>query len=271
MNQQSVQENWLAVEGTKLYYETKGQGTPIIFLHAGIADSRMWDDQFEEFSKRHQVIRFDFRGFGNSVLTEDTFTHTGDLLHLYEHLNIEKAILVGASFGGAMSINFTLENSGKVFGLVLACAAVNGHSWSAAMQAYGDEEDGLVEQGDLDAATECNVTMWVNRPEREGNVNEAVCERIRQMQNRAYELQLAIEDDNDESYLPDAIMRLKEIQVPSMVMIGEHDVADMQHLAKKFSEDLNAPLIQFANSAHLPNMEEPEKFNQVLNDFVKTL
>lgn len=270
MNQQSAQQNWLAVEGTKLYYETKGQGTPIIFLHAGIADSRMWDDQFDVFAEYHQVTRFDFRGFGNSVLTEDTFTHTGDLLHLYEHLNIEKAILVGASFGGAMSINFTLENPDKVLGLVLACAAVNGHSWSEDMQTYGDEEDALVDKGDLDAATECNVTMWVNRPGREG-VSEAVCERVRKMQNRAYELQLAIEDDNDESYLPDALTRLKEIQMLSLVMIGEHDVVDMQHLAKRFSEDLNAPLIHFSGSAHLPNMEEPEKFNQVLSDFVKTL
>lgn len=271
MNQQVLHKGWLAVEGTKVYYETKGQGAPVLFLHAGIADSRMWDEQFEFFSEHYQAIRFDFRGFGNSVLTEDAFSHPDDMLKLYQELDIEKAVLVGASFGGAMSINFTLQHPDKVMGLVLACAAVNGHKWSEEMQAYGEEEDSLVDNGDLKAATECNVTMWVNRPERRGNVNEAVCEKVRAMQNRAYELQLAIEEDNDESFNPDAKSRLKEIQKPALVLIGNHDVDDMQDMAKTFAENLNAPLIHFSKSAHLPNMEEPEKFNQVVDEFLKDI
>src|SRR5438093_1062280 len=59
---------WADVNGGRLHYEIYGRGPALVFLHAGIADSRMWDEQVRYFSDRYTVVRFDMRGFGQSNL-----------------------------------------------------------------------------------------------------------------------------------------------------------------------------------------------------------
>ena len=61
-----VQSGFVEANGARLYYETAGTGHPFVFVHAGIADSRMWDDQFQQFADRYHVVRYDARGFGRS-------------------------------------------------------------------------------------------------------------------------------------------------------------------------------------------------------------
>jgi len=58
------------VNGTKLYYEVKGEGPAVAFLHGWTLDAAMWDDQFNEFSKSYRVLRYDLRGYGRSALPE---------------------------------------------------------------------------------------------------------------------------------------------------------------------------------------------------------
>ena len=110
----------------ELYYESKGSGIPLLFLHAGIADSRMWDEQAEFFADDFLVVCCDLRGYGQSQLPEGRFAYHEDILALVQVLDLPPAWVVGASFGGLVAVDFCLAYPDRIRGLVLAAPAVSG-------------------------------------------------------------------------------------------------------------------------------------------------
>jgi 3-oxoadipate enol-lactonase len=93
-----------------LYYEVASEGDPLLLVHAGIADSRMWDEQLKVFALRYRVIRYDMRGFGSLTMVEGPYAHHEDLRALRDFLGIERAFLVGRSIGGRTIIDFAHQN-----------------------------------------------------------------------------------------------------------------------------------------------------------------
>ena len=83
-----------------LYVEQAGQGSPVVLVHEGIADSRMWEPQWAAYAERYRVVRFDMRGFGQSPPAVGTFSLAGDLVELLEGLELGPATLIGVSLGG---------------------------------------------------------------------------------------------------------------------------------------------------------------------------
>ena len=95
----NVQSGLAEVNDTCLYYEVAGTGPPLVLIHGFTLDTRMWDDQFEAFSKHYRVVRYDMRGYGQSalpVLGED-YSHVDDLRALLDHLGITKTHVIGLS------------------------------------------------------------------------------------------------------------------------------------------------------------------------------
>lgn len=90
------------VGGGNLYYRDAGSGEPLVLVHAGIADNRMWDAQFEALARHYRVVAYDLRGYGRSDTPTAPFYHYRDLASLLESFDIESAHLVGASAGGAV-------------------------------------------------------------------------------------------------------------------------------------------------------------------------
>src|SRR5262249_13492382 len=106
------------VEGGQLYYETAGTGHPLTLIHAGVADGRMWDDQFLTFAQHYRVIRYDARGFGRSRTESVSFSNRRDLYDLLRHLGVEKTYVMGVSRGGQIATDFTLERPEMVDALI---------------------------------------------------------------------------------------------------------------------------------------------------------
>ena len=105
----------LEIGNAAIYYEIAGSGQPIVFIHAGVADSRQWNNEFHHFSKSLSVARYDMRGFGKSEPADGEFTHLDDLATLLKHLNFDQpAILVGCSMGGSTALDFALDYPKKV-------------------------------------------------------------------------------------------------------------------------------------------------------------
>lgn len=122
----ATQTGFAEVNGAKLYYEVAGEGHALVFTHAGVADNRMWDDQFETFANDYRVIRWDMRGFGKSEPVAGEFTFRDDLYALLKFLKVDKAYVVGCSMGGGASMDLTLEHPELVDALVMVGSGPTG-------------------------------------------------------------------------------------------------------------------------------------------------
>ncbi|HSG45249.1 MAG TPA: alpha/beta hydrolase [Anaerolineales bacterium] len=146
---------------SKLYYKTMGTGHPLVLIHDGLVDCRVWDEQIPFFSEQYQVVRYDRRGYGRSEPPIDDYSNIEDLHTLLQFLEIEKACLMGVSAGGMISIDFTLAHPEMVDAMVLIGAYVDGFKSSEHMRQREMAAAGLlIENDDVDQTIE----NWVNDP-----------------------------------------------------------------------------------------------------------
>jgi len=256
------------VNGAELYYERAGVGDPVVLVHAGIADSRMWDPQFEVLAAEYTVVRCDLRGYGRTPAVKGPFSHHEDVIALLRYLGLERAALVGCSMGGKTVIDAALAAPDAVAALVPIASALSGYKaaapdppqWQAAVDAYG--------RGDLEQASEYEVQIWVDGPTRRPDVVPAA---IRDLVREMNLIPLAVPDElvDERPLEPPAAGRLHELTVPTLVVIGELDqpapIAQCRFIAEQVASAETVTL----RTAHLPNLERPEEFNDVLRGFLR--
>lgn len=246
----------------------------MVLIHAGICDSRMWDPQWETFRPSHRVLRYDMRGFGRSPVGPDSYSNAGDLIDLLEQQGVAKASLVGVSMGGRVALEVAIARPELVDALVLVGAGFPGHDWSAEMNAADEAEMAALKRGDLDAAVEVALRTWVDGPRRRPeDVDSDVRARVAEMQRRAYELQLPVwETAEEEPLVSDLSERVGEVDAPTLVLVGEEDVRDMHEIAGRLERELpNARRASIANTAHVPSMERPREFDQLVLPFLQSV
>jgi pimeloyl-ACP methyl ester carboxylesterase len=267
------QENGFAeVNGARLYYEIAGEGNPLVLVHAGIADGRMWDGQLAAFAPRYRVIRYDKRGFGRSAMVEGPYAHHEDLRALLDSLGIERAFLVGCSMGGRTIIDFALQNPGRVRALVLVGSAVSGFEAESYPPEQWEELLAADEAGDLERVSELEVRIWVDGPYRgPDQVDPGVRDLVREMNLIA--LKNEASGLGDERPLePPAVDRLAEIQVPTLIIVGDRDRPEIVVRADILERSIqDARKVVMPETAHLPNMESPVEFNRVVLEFLDGL
>lgn len=260
------------VNGTRLYYEIAGSGHPLLFIHAGIADCRMWDPQWEALADRYTLVRFDIRGFGRSEQPGVLCSLTDDLSSLLAYIGIDHPYIVGCSMGGSLAIDFALEYREEVAALVTVGAGLGGYQHTdPGTLAQWEAIDAALARGDQAEAVELEVRMWVDGVGRSpGEVAQTVRERVREMdlaliQRGAPELETKKID-------PPAIGRLGELSVPTLVLVGRHDLPGVQETADLLAGGIKgARKVELAGAAHVPNMEVPEQFNALLVEFLTSL
>jgi 3-oxoadipate enol-lactonase len=257
------------INGAEIFYQVQGQGPALLLIHAGVADSRMWADQVDAFSQDYRVIRFDLRGFGRSEMPAGSFANREDVRALLDHLDVTSAHVLGISYGGAIALDFCLAHPGRVRSLILGAPSVGGAEPSQRVRRFWREEDAALERGDLDGATELNLRLWVDGPQRSPEqVDSQVRNKVRQMQLAIF--QKEIPDDVEEIDLdPPAIQRLSEMAVPTLILVGELDLEEKQSLAGRLVAEIReARQAVLPGVAHMLNMERPEQFNQAVLDFL---
>jgi pimeloyl-ACP methyl ester carboxylesterase len=197
----------------------------IVLVHSGITSPEMWDG-------------FDLPG--------EVRRH-----HLSEPLAVESpAALVGASYGGLVCLDFAARNPELVTDLVLLDAPLPDHEPSAELLAYAEEEERLVEAGDLDAATELNLAFWA----------PTVADRLRPMTRSSLELEI------DEIEQVD----LGAVRARTLVAVGEHDKPDFHAIADRLVRELpNAEHAVIPGAGHLPSVERPEATAALVRGFLE--
>lgn len=267
------------VSGIKLFYEVAGDGHPLILLHEGIADSRMFDDQFDVFARRYRVVRFDIPGFGQSDLPpQDRPFSFHEILHgLLDFLGIERIYLLGMSMGGAIALDFTLAYSGIVDALILVAPGVSGYQMTSlnegAYKLIGEEVEEATKRGDYERASELEIRVWVDGPDRTPQeVDPAVRQRMYEINLENYRRVGNVEFPEPQELEPPAITRLGEVTVPTCLIVGDKDVREMLAVIDKLEQGIpGARKVVMRDVAHALNMERPDEFNRIVLDFLASL
>ena len=255
-----------------LYLERAGQGSPVVLLHEGIGDSRMWEPQWAAYAKRFHVVRFDMRGFGQSPPAVGSFSLSGDLVELLDSLELGPAALIGMSLGGSVAMETTIARPDLVSRLVLVGSGLRGFEMNDETKAGWDEEEAALERGDDDEAVEINLRMWVDGPLRSPDeVDPELRRKVGEMQRRAIEIwREAGEEGNHEALVEDWGDRLGEISVPTLVLVGELDRPEMREIAERLEAEIpNSRRETISGTAHVPNMERPEEFDRLVLEFLE--
>jgi 3-oxoadipate enol-lactonase len=255
-----------------LAYEVAGTGEPLVLVHAGVADRRMWDPQWRAFTAEHRTVRYDVRGFGESLPPTGPWSQHADLLGLLDALGIRRAHLVGVSMGAGIVVEAALAQPQLAASLVLAApgGALYGEA-TADLKAVWQDEIEALDRGDLDAAVEANLRAWVDGLGRSPDaVDPAIRRFVGQMQRDALELPEWDPDGAPETELePPAHARLAEIACPTLIIVGEADQIATLEAANRLAEDVpGAQYVSWPDAAHVLTLERPREFERLVLDFV---
>jgi pimeloyl-ACP methyl ester carboxylesterase len=244
-------------------------------LHAGVANLHMWDDQARAFRDRYRVIRFDHRGFGQSHAPAGPASISDDVYGMLKFLNVDKAYVVGCSMGGGAALDFTLAHPEMVDGLVLVGPGVSGSpdEEDDPMAATWQEIQDAAKAGDYDRANELEVRVWVDGMGRAPDqVDPAYRAKASAMNRALYDNEAELSAIEWRQADPPAFPRLESVTAPTLVIVGDRDLPDMQRIVDTLAARIpGARKVVMHDTAHLPSMELPDQFNQILGDFLNSL
>lgn len=265
-----VESGYVPVTGARVYFEAAGDGHPLVLIHAGIADCRMWNEQFKVFSQTYRVIRYDTRGFGKSKTEDVEFSNRQDLFDLLAHLDVEKAYILGASRAGGIALDFTLDHPEKVDALILVGSGLGGasHKPPDHEQRMFNEMQEAWNQKDFVRLAGLELKMWVDGPgQPETRVAFALRERVRDMILDTYTSHTT--EGKPQRLDPPAAKRLTEIRVPTLIIYGDLDESGVLAAADQLERGIpGARRIVMTGTAHMPSMERPGEFNRIVLDFL---
>lgn len=255
------------INGARINYERQGEGLPVIFLHAGVADNRMWGPQMRAFAKHFDVIAPDMRGFGRSELPAGRWSPIADVLGLIDHLHLKPVHLVGCSIGGGVAIDFAIEHGERISKLVLVGPGVSGVEFGAKYPELFADMEAADKAGYHRAIVEADARLWLDGPRRRpGHVKDPIRKLF-------FEMDGNFEADWESSPVdridPPAAERLHEITGPTLVVVGDEDAPPIFDAVELLMEKVpHARKAVIHDAAHLPNLEHPDEFNRVVLEFL---
>lgn len=253
-------------------FDDRGSGSPLVLVHAGVADRRMWEPQLPVLAASHRVIRYDARGFGESLPPLGAWSQHTDLLGLLDELLISRTHVVGASMGAGIAVEAALARPSTIDSLVLAApgGALFGESPEELRPVWAAEVNAL-DRGDLDGAVEVNLRAWVDGPERQAEaIDPAMRAFVGRMQREAFELPEWDQEMAPEHELsPAASDRFAEIACPVLVVVGDGDQPSVRSTAERIAAEApRARLVVWPGVAHMLTLERPDAFAELVVGFL---
>src|SRR5215831_19017644 len=257
---------FLEIDGTKIYYEECGSGPAIALLHDGLLASSTWDHVWPQLCAEFHVIRYDRRGYGRSDSPKSPFSPTSDLRAALQHTNSKSALIVGNSSGGALAIDFALENPEMVEGLFLigpvVHASIEGSTYFAER---GQKNNAPLEKGDVQSAAEnWSKDRFLIADSHEAARRKFLDALLKYPQSLRYAGNLEIRPT------PGAGSRLAEIQAPTIIVAGEFDIPDVQAYCGVIQFGVpDAVRVVIKDAGHLVQLEQPAEVAYRISRFTK--
>jgi 3-oxoadipate enol-lactonase len=242
-----------------VYYERAGAGPPtLVFLHGGMIDSRLWDQQFDWFAAHADVIRFDLPGDGRSEAPAlNWFSGIEDLGTLLDLLAIEQASVIGLSGGARIGIDFAISHPPRIDKLVAVAPGLSGYtSWTLPADRI-ESGRAAIRRGDRERAVTAWLDLWAPV------TKDALLDLARANAESLFTNTHLVDLD------PPAIGRLNELAAPVLVIVGDKDVPDTLAIANIIvagAPDATSQRIDGAD--HFPNVYAPQNFNRLVAEFV---
>ena len=269
-----IKSGFVKIDNARIYYETAGQGLPLVMIHAGVADSRQWNNEFAFFSQNYHVLRYDMRGFGKSEPVDGEFSPMSDLVSLLKTLEFhEPLIMMGCSMGGGLAMDFALTYPSRVKALIMVDSGPSGLKLDVPTSSkFGDAEKAF-ESGDLDLVAEIETQIWFDGLDR---TPEQVNPTMRKLLKEMNRIALSHEVKQLGKPLPNtqtpAFDRLKDLDIPVLVIVGAHDTPYTLAAADYMVGNIqSARKVIIDDAAHLPNMDQPHEFTIIVKEFLEGL
>jgi pimeloyl-ACP methyl ester carboxylesterase len=256
-----------AILGVMLPHDEVGSGPAVVLLHAGVADRTMWAEHLQPLAGAgFRAIAVELPGFGEAPLPQSEYAPWSDVLGTMDELRIERAALVGNSFGADVALRAALVSAHRVSRLVLCSARAPGIGPYAELEAAWEAENAAIDRRDIEAAVAAVVDAWT-LPE----APNALRERVAAMQRRTFELQA---EESEMVEAPDPLDQrpdgLAQLDVPVLVVVGERDKRDFRESAELLAQTLpDGRHAVIEGAGHLPPLERPEAFRQLVLDFLR--
>ncbi len=225
-----------------------GTGLPLVLLHAGITDSRVWDPLLPHLVDR-RVVRFDRRGFGRSAPATEAWSSSGDLVAILDALQLDRVHLVGNSMGGEASLALAVTSPARVASMTLLCPGINGYDWKE-LPAPGDLDqrwEAATAAGDLEAVAAIRSEYWLASG-TDDYLDEVVLATTRLDDSPS----AAFEQPNPEQW-----SHLAGLHVPTTVIAGELDPQDSLEASVDLAAEIPGATLVRLPVDHVPQYREP--------------
>ena len=242
---------------TELWYDETGEGSPLVLLHEGVVESRIWAPVVPLLADRHRVVRYDQRGFGRSPLPDGPYSLVDDLMSVLDAAGIERAALVGCSRGGGIALTAALERPERVSALILAGSALPGHpldvGWSPEQIARWEGADAAQ---DFEAMAELDMEAWAPM----GADAEL----------RAMFVENAVGSNSEETTTDEPVAeRLRDISAPTLVISASRDVTAINDLGALIAREIpGARQAVIEEADHMIPWRTPEEFSHLILAFL---
>jgi pimeloyl-ACP methyl ester carboxylesterase len=262
---------------TRLAGQVAGAGVPVVFLHAGVADRRMWHAQMRATAappSKFRAIAYDRRGFGETLHADESYSHVADLFAVLDAVAPRApAVLVGCSQGGRIALDAALAQPARIRALVLVAPAISGapevDTFPPAIQQWIEHMERAEAAAVVDRINALEAHAWLDGPlAKEARVSGAARALFLDMN----ELALRAERRGEEREPPPAYPRLEQIAAPALVICGDLDFPNIiEHCDELVRRIPAARGVRMREAAHLPNLEYPAEFNRILREFLDSV
>ena len=260
----------IEVNGGTIYAESSGEGAPVVFVHAGVAHLRMWDEQAAALGDAYRVIRYDTRGYGKTRVEDVPYSNVDDLAAVMDHFSVDSAHVVGLSRGAQIALDFAVNQTARTRSLTWVAGGIRGLEVpdDPRDEAVWTETEELAKTKDWEKIVELETQLWTDGPgQPPTRVDPDVRRRMYQWNLESYRA----EQEPNQVTAPDVIAAdaLDRLTMPVLAMWGTLDVSSTVKSGEWFVANL--PGIRsrvFEGVAHMVNLERPTEFNELLREFL---
>jgi pimeloyl-ACP methyl ester carboxylesterase len=247
----------------RIHAESEGTGPAIVFVHADFVDGRMWDGVRSHLAARYQTVAYDKLGFGRSDPATGPVVRRQELAAVVDALGLESFHLVGCSNGGQQCLDFALEQPARVLSLTLVNSSPSGWQPQGDPPALIMEMIAAVQAGDLATASELQLRIWFDGPDRDKTqFSPAIQEarRLASVMNRIF-----VERGTfflADAQLPEApaLSRLAEVKAPTLVIDGLRDWSENRRASRLLAEGIPGARRIEVDGGHVAPLEDPAGF-----------